>query len=257
MCEDARLLSPTYVETFWMTGSPQKAAASPKLRVALVAGASGFVGGHLLRLLLEAPDYSRVHALSRRPLTFDHAKLANRILPLEEVGARLTGFTCQDAFCCIGSTRREAGSDAELRRVDVDLVVTFARAALACGAQRLVVLSSAGASPAARQPYLRNKAEMERVLRTLGFVSLDILQPALLLGMRPEIRPLELLGMALSPLARPFLTGSRAVWRSIPARDVAAAMIGAARSLRRGVYVYSGDTLPALARVGYKTDIVP
>lgn len=232
-------------------------AAVPNKRVALVAGANGLTGGHLLRLLLEAHDYTRVHALTRRPLTFDHAKLANRILPLEEAAARLTGFTCHDAFCCIGSTRREAGSDAELRRVDVDLAVAFARAALACGAQRLVVLSSAGANPASRQPYLRNKAEMERILRALGIVSLDILQPGLLLGLRREIRPLELLGMALSPLARPFLTGSRATWRSIPARDVAAAMIGAARSMRRGVYVYSGENLAGLARAGYKTDVVP
>lgn len=232
-------------------------AAEPSKRVALVAGASGLTGGHLLRLLLEAQDYARVHALSRRPLTFDHTKLANRILPLEEAGTRLTGFTCQDAFCCIGSTRREAGSDAELRRVDVDLAVTFARAALACGAQRLVVLSSAGASPVSRQPYLRNKAELERILRTLGFVSLDILQPGLLLGLRRDIRPLELLGLALSPLARPFLTGPRAAWRPIPARDVAAAMIGAARSMRRGVYVYAGDSLAGLARAGYKTDVVP
>jgi uncharacterized protein YbjT (DUF2867 family) len=226
-------------------------------RVALVAGASGLTGGLLLRMLLEAPDYARVHALSRRPLTFDHIKLANRIMPLEEAGKRLTGFTCHDAFCCIGSTRREAGSDAELRRVDVDLAVTFARAALACGAQRLVVLSSAGANPASRYPYLRNKAEMERILRSLGFVSLDILQPGMLLGLRREVRPLELLGMALSPLARPFLTGPRAAWRSIAARDVAAAMIGAARSMRRGVYVYAGEGLAGLARAGYKADVVP
>jgi uncharacterized protein YbjT (DUF2867 family) len=219
-------------------------------RVAVLAGASGFVGGELLKLLLDAADYARTHALSRRPLSLDHARLANRILPLEEVESRLTGLQCQDAFCCVGSTRRSAGSDAELRRVDVDLVLAFARAARGCGAQRLVVLSSAGASATSRHPYLRNKAEMERGLAELGFPALHILRPGLLLGWRGEVRPAELAGALLMPLVNPLLAGRFAQYRGIAARDVAAAMLGAARSQRRGTTLHAGTALAELARAG-------
>jgi len=221
-------------------------------RTALVAGASGLVGAELLRLLLDGEDYQRVHAVSRRPLPFDHVRLANRIMPIEQVEERLTGLKCHDAFCCIGSTRRKAGSDEELRRVDVELVLAFARAARACGAQRFVVLSAAGADASARAGYLRHKAAMEAALGTVGFTSLDVLRPGLLLGFRRELRPAELAGTLLMPLVNPLLSGPLRQWRAVPARDVAAAMVGAARSLRRGTYVYAGEALAALARSGRK-----
>jgi uncharacterized protein YbjT (DUF2867 family) len=229
-----------------MTAPLQKATV-PDKRIALLAGPTGLVGGRLLRMLLEAPDYGRVHALSRRPLTFDHGRLANRILPLETVTSALKGLKVDDAFCCLGSTRTAAGSDAARRRVDVDLVLAFAQAALACGAQRFLVLSCAGADPSSRRPYLADKGEMESRLRALGFASVDVLQPGLILGWRAELRPAELLGAALSPLLNPLLRGRHAIWRAINATDVAKAMLAAARSRRRGVYVYSGIGLKALA----------
>src|SRR5580704_12118589 len=98
--------------------------AVPGARTALVAGSSGMVGARLLPLLLNAPEYARVHALSRRPLPLDHPRIANRVVrfdvPLE---TQLKGLKVQDAFCCLGTTRRAAGSEAAFRAVDHDLVV--------------------------------------------------------------------------------------------------------------------------------------
>jgi len=54
-------------------------------RIALLAGASGLIGGHLLEALLGAPDYSRVFALTRRPFGREHPKLANRIVAFERM----------------------------------------------------------------------------------------------------------------------------------------------------------------------------
>jgi uncharacterized protein YbjT (DUF2867 family) len=223
---------------------------APEVRTALLAGASGLVGGLLVRRLLESGDSHRVHAVSRRPLPFDHAKLANRIMPLEQVEQRLTGFSCRDVFCCVGSTRRGAGSDEELRRIDVDLVLSLARASRALGAQRFVVVSSVGASRESRAAYLRNKAEMEERLAELKFVSLDILRPSQLLGWRDEVRPVEFAATLLLPLLNPLLRGRFSQYRAIHARDVAAAMLGAARLQRRGVNVHVGAALQTLAGIG-------
>jgi uncharacterized protein YbjT (DUF2867 family) len=216
-------------------------------RTALLAGGSGFVGSRLLKLLLDSGDYERVHAVSRRPLPLDHARLANHILPLEQSAQRLKGLRCDDAFCCLGTTRRIAGSDEAARRVDVDLVLAFARTARACGARRFVVLSSVGATAGSRHPYLRAKAEMEAGLADLAFESLDILRPGLLLGWRREPRPLELAAAALMPLANLVLRGRLAAWRGIDAGAAAAAMLGAARSPRRGRAVHGGEQLLRLA----------
>ena len=217
-------------------------------RVALLAGGSGLVGNELLRLLLRTPDYSRIYAVSRRPLPFDSPRLANRIVPLEETRARLNGVHCDDAFCCIGSTRSSAGSAAEREKVDLDLVVSFARAAQGFGATRMIVITSAGANSQSRNPYLRVKGRLEEALRELRFSSLEIMQPGLLLGARAQPRLLELAGSVVMPLLNPLLFGPYAQWRAIGASNLAAAMLAAARSQRRGVYVNSGLALRVTGR---------
>jgi uncharacterized protein YbjT (DUF2867 family) len=90
---------------------------------------------------------------------------------------------------------------------------------------------------------------MEEALVGVGFPSLDILQPSLLVGWRGEIRPLELLGSVLMPLINPFLTGKREPFRAIPARTVAAAMAGVTRSGRRGVQRYTHSAIHSLSRI--------
>jgi uncharacterized protein YbjT (DUF2867 family) len=217
-------------------------------RVALVAGASGLVGSHLLPLLLEADEYTRVHALSRRPLPLEHPRLANRVLRFDQpLQTQLKGLSCHDAFCCLGTTLRTAGSEAAFRAVDHDLVMAFARVALAAGATRLVVVSSIGASPEARNFYLRVKGETERDLQALQPASLDLLQPSLLLGFRRERRPLEVLAQGLMWAVRPLLAGRWSQYRAVDAALVAAAMRGAARSGRRGVYRYGYADFARLA----------
>jgi uncharacterized protein YbjT (DUF2867 family) len=217
-------------------------------RIALVAGGSGLVGGRLLPLLLAAPEYARVYALSRRPLPLQHARLANRVLRFDApFEAQLKGLACHDAFCCLGTTLRAAGSQAAFRAVDHDLVVAFARAALAAGAQRIVLVSAVGADAHARNFYLRVKGETERAVEALQPRSLDILQPSLLLGMRREWRARELGAQAALWLLGPLLLGSWARWRAIDAAMVAAAMYAAARSGRRGVYRYTYRELCRLA----------
>jgi hypothetical protein len=87
----------------------------------------------------------------------------------------------------------------------------------------------------------------------LGFAALDILQPSVLLAWRAEMRPLELAARLLMPLVNPLLLGRYAAWRGIPARTVAAAMLGATRSGRRGLQRYTWTGIEALARLTART----
>jgi uncharacterized protein YbjT (DUF2867 family) len=189
-----------------------------------------------------------VHALSRRPLPFDHPRLANRVVRFEaSLQAQLKGLQCQDAFCCLGTTIRDAGSQSAFRAVDLELVLEFAQLALNCGAERLVVISAVGAAPGSKNFYLRVKGEMEKALEALRFRSLDILQPSLLLGARRQLRALELTAQLLMRVGNPLLLGSWARFRAIEAATVAAAMGAAARSGRRGVYRYTYAGIRQLA----------
>ena len=223
--------------------------ADGQARVALLAGASGLTGGHVLEALLGAADFSRVIAVTRRPLKREHARLANRIVRFEGLETQLQGTVCDVALCCLGSTRARAGSRESFREVDVDYVIAFARAALAARARRFVVLSSVGANPDSRNFYLRTKGEMEQELEAVGFEALDILQPGLLIGWRHEMRPLELFAMALTPLTNLFMVGNRAAYRGISVRTVAAAMAGATRTGRKGVQRYTYAGIQQLSRL--------
>ena len=158
--------------------------ASTTPRIALLAGATGLVGGLLLKTLLDAPDHTRVYALTRRLIGKEHPKLANRVVIFDRMAEQLKGLVAQDAFCCIGTTISEAGSQEAFREADVDAVLLFARAARAAQATRFVVVSSVGASSNSKKFYLRTKGEMEEAVTDLGFASVDILQPSLLLGPR-------------------------------------------------------------------------
>ena len=221
----------------------------PEPKIVLLAGATGLVGAHALEALLEAPDIGRVFAITRRPLGREHPRLANRIVQFDNLETQLKGMSCHVGVCCLGTTRHQAGSEEAFRRVDVDYVLSFARVAKAAQAQRFVVVSSAGADPQSKNFYLRTKGEMEAALENVGFVSLDILQPGPLLGLRRQMRPLELGLMLVLPLATPFLRGPREVFRGIGAKTVGAAIVGATRSGRRGMQRYTYDTLQALSRL--------
>jgi uncharacterized protein YbjT (DUF2867 family) len=220
----------------------------PETKIALLAGASGLVGGCLLEALLDAQDYTRILALTRRPLARDDPRLANRVVAYDKLDSQLAGITCHTAFCCLGTTIRAAGSQEAFRHVDLDYVLTFARVAKAAQAQRFLVVSAAAADRDSKNFYLRTKGEMEQGLTAMRFASLDIFQPGPLLGWRREMRPLELAVGALMPILNPLLLGSVSAYRGIAATTLARAMVRCARSGRRGVYRYTYRDIVALSK---------
>lgn len=219
-------------------------------RIALVAGANGMVGLALVRALVDSGDYTRVVALTRRPLALESPRLVNRILRFASLENEMQGLSCHDAYCCLGTTLREAGSPAAFRAVDHDLILSFARGAQTAGAQCLAVVSSAGADRSSGNFYLRVKGETEVALEALRLRALHLMQPGLLLGERRQWRLGESLARWSLPLLNPLLLGRFERYRAINARVVAAAMCAAARTDRAGVLRHTYAGLQSLARTG-------
>jgi uncharacterized protein YbjT (DUF2867 family) len=210
-------------------------------RTALLAGATGLVGRHLLRRLLAEPKYRQVITVSRKALGIEHPKLRTLITDFDAIEAAIAGLgeTVDDALCALGTTIKAAGSREAFRRVDFGYVVAFARAARAADARRLMLVSAIGASPRSALFYLRVKGEMEEALAALGYPALHIFRPGLLLGRRAESRPREALGMTLAPFLNPLMVGPAKAYRGIPAETVAAAMIAAAGTARTGRHIHT------------------
>ena len=150
----------------------------------LIAGATGLVGRELMRELLARTPPVRPHALVRRAPQAADARVTWQTVDF----ARLPALpSAAEAYCCLGTTIRQAGSQAAFKAVDLDAVLAFARAARAAGAQRFAVVSSLGASPRSPNFYSRVKGEMEAAVAGLGFASVVIARPSLLAGDRTSL----------------------------------------------------------------------
>ena len=214
-------------------------------RSILVLGATGLVGGEALKLLLDDPAFDRVVVLGRRPLGAmggaRRGKLHEEVVPLDRMGERPEAFAVDQVLCALGTTIRVAGSQEAFRRVDHDYPLEAARLALAGGATHYLLVSAMGANAGSRFFYNRVKGELERDLRALPFRALTIARPSLLLGARAELR----LGEEVAKKLGRMIPGR---YRPIAARDVAAALVRAAREDRSGVRVLDSPDLRAIAR---------
>lgn len=206
-------------------------------KTALVAGATGAVGQQLLPRLLESPDYDRVKVLGRRPPALQHPRLQALITDFSDLAALGPQLEADDVYCCLGTTQGKAGRDG-LEQVDHDYVVALARAALQEGARQFLVVSAVGASLSSPSFYSRTKARMEQAVRALGYPSLHILRPSLLLGARSDSRPAEHLAQKLSPLLSPLLAGPWAKYRPISTAAVAEALLTLSRRPYEGTLIH-------------------
>lgn len=193
----------------------------PALRCAAIAGATGLVGRELLPMLLASQRYAQVQVLVRRPVADlpQDTRLAVQIVDFQSLPALPP---LDDVFIALGTTIKVAGSQAAFRAVDFDAVVATAQAARAAGASRLGVVSALGANASSGVFYNRVKGEMEAAVSVLGFESVVIVQPSLLVGDRARLgqpeRPGEVWG------ARLLRWLPRSV-RPIAARTVADALV--------------------------------
>lgn len=215
-------------------------------RVALLAGATGLVGTELLRLLAASDRYRSVEVLARRGLPAS--------APDRKVHVGIVDFArlpdpfprCDDVFIALGTTIKAAGSREAFRQVDVDFVVAVARAARDAGASRLALVSALGARARSRVFYNRTKAEAEAAVAALGYESMVVARPSLLLGDRAALGQPTRSGEAwAASFAGPMSALLPRGVRPIRARDVAAAMIAAMAEPQPGVRVLmSGDMQP-------------
>ncbi len=210
---------------------------------AWIAGATGLVGSQLLTQLLDAPQVSAVVSLGRRPTGVTHPKLTERSVDFAHIDtAGLPAPTV--ALCCLGSTIKKAGSKEAFRAIDHDAVVSFAKAAKAAGATRFLVVSSEGADAGSMFFYNRVKGEAEASLRALGFASLAIARPSLLLGERSESRPGEHAAAAVARFLAPVIKGIGA--RPIEDHVVARALVALTRDPPKGAEVIHSGRLQEL-----------
>jgi len=206
---------------------------------ALLAGATGLIGREIAR---QWPGPGTLHRVVRRATGAAHEIVVDF--------AALPALPPADtAFCALGTTIAAAGSQAAFRAVDFDAVVAYAQAAKAAGVRCFAAVSALGAHPRSGNFYSRVKGEAEAALAQLGFETLILARPSLLIGDRsalgqPERRG-ERIGASVAAVLGPLIP---AVWRPIEAATVARALIRSAAAPQPGVQRLTSADLQKLGR---------
>ncbi|MGP5104028.1 NAD-dependent epimerase/dehydratase family protein [Psychrobacter celer] len=200
-------------------------------RKAIVIGATGLVGQHLVKQLSEL--YDTLIVIARRPPRYINASMrfyqVNDFDNLAEVFASVGADRSTDAFSCLGTTKKQAGSDEAFHKVDHDYNVTFATLCREKGVENFFLLSAMNADIDSRFLYNRVKAETEQSIMALNFAHLVIFRPSLLLG-KHKGRPLESLSQKAFKLVSPLVPESLPL-HPISAKRVAIAMAMSAHDI--------------------------
>jgi len=210
-------------------------------RTALVAGSTGLIGGQLLTLLLEDTYYSKVIALSRKPLTLTHPKLQNILLEVGELNQH-ADLKADDVFCCLGTTIKQAKTKEAFRKVDFDYPLELAKIIKANGGKQFLLVSALGSNKNSSIFYNRVKGEVEEVIAKVGYDSFHIFKPSLLVGPRKEQRAGEDAAKIFYKIFG-FLIPKK--YKEIESIKVARAMLAEAKRNLPGIFVYESDVLQA------------
>jgi len=180
---------------------------------AVVLGATGQTGRHLVKLLSAEQSVQKVTAVVRKELPEaemadkfhltdeEKKKFEQKVVDfdkLDDYKDTFKGYT--KAFCALGTTRAKAGSAEAFRKVDYDQSLHAARLLKEGGTQHFSLLTSAGADKNSWFLYPKTKGEIEEACSKLGFARYSIFRPGLLLtATREDRRTFEKVLQAIYP----------------------------------------------------------
>jgi len=208
------------------------------MKTAVIAGSTGLIGGHLLTLLLNSDRYNKVIAFTRKDLT-DHTKLVQVKLEKEKMVLDPT-WSVDDIFCCLGTTMAKAHTKEKFYEVDFTYPLLLAQNSVERNAKQYLLVSALGANKKSSIYYNQVKGQIEEAISLLGFKTVHIFRPSLLLGPRAEKRSAEDAAKFFYKVFG-FLIPSK--YKAIESEKVAKAMLHFASQDQPGNFIHESQDL--------------
>ena len=220
-------------------------------KTALIVGASGLIGEHLLQILLKDATYTQVTALLRKKLTenqenkqlINNPKFVQIEINFDEIEKYRDIIRATDVFCCLGTTIAVAGSKENFRKVDFDYPLEIAKIAKFNGTDTFSIVTAMNADANSSVFYNQVKGEIEDSIAKLSFKSYNVFRPSLLLGERKDFRFGERIGKFFAKGLSFLMIGGLKKFRAIQASAVAFAVFNLTKLAHEGINVYESNRL--------------
>lgn len=210
---------------------------------AILFGATGLVGEHCLKMLVDHDAYDKIVCLTRRPISYKSDKIINEVIDFAELDDHADHICGDDLFLCLGTTKAKAGSNRGLYEVDFTYNYKAALHAKKNGVSQVMLVSSIGANTGSVFFYTRVKGELEKTINKLGFWATHIFRPSLLKGKREEPRIKEELAVIVGKGINLLTKGGLENLTPVHAKHVAQAMVNAAQKFKKGINYYESNQL--------------
>lgn len=206
---------------------------------AIIIGANGLVGSELTKMLLEEEQYDKVTLITRREIELEHEKLESLVIDFRNLHKYWDCFKCDDMFYCLGTTMNKVRKKSDFYKVEHDYCVNIAKISQHNKVKQFLLISSKGADPNSFMFYPKVKGQIEQAVEKVGFDTLHIFRPSVLMGKRAEFRFLESISKGFLSVFNFAMVGFLKNIKGMPAQTLAKAMIEAAKTSKKGVFIHT------------------
>ena len=217
------------------------------MKTAILFGATGLIGSHLLEELLNNEEYSRVKIFTRKDIKKIHSKLDIYNINFKQLDNYKDKIIGTDCFFCLGTTRRQTPNKLDYIDTEFNLPVSIAQIAKENKIKSFIYVSSGGANAQSKNLYLQNKGKAENEIINLLFDFTAFIQPSLLLGNRSEFRIGERIAQFFFKSLSFIFVGKLRPFKAIHALTVSKAIIKIINKKEKNLY-FTSDKLEILGK---------
>jgi uncharacterized protein YbjT (DUF2867 family) len=216
----------------------------------VLLGASGAVGGEVLKTLLTMPEVSRIAVFTRRSLDGPlNSKITQHVVDVLNPASYQAHLKNHDiAICTLGVGQPTKASQEEFTRIDKQAVLDFANACKTAGMQHFSLLGAIAADAKSRSFYLRSKGELRDAIAAMGFERFSVFQPAMILTSQNRYGFSQAVMLALWPIVSPLMIGSLNKFRGNRVEDLGRAMAQNTVNPGKGLEVLHWADIEKLAK---------
>ncbi|MEP6805382.1 MAG: oxidoreductase [Flavobacterium sp.] len=218
------------------------------MKKAIVYGASGLVGSHIVETLLNNADYEQVIIVVRKELNIQHPKIKTIIGDFNSLPKVVKDIQTDEVFIALGTTKKKTPDEKLYYQIDHDYPVLAAKLAKENGAKAVFLVSAIGANAKSSIFYTRTKGETEQDIINQNFDHTYIFRPSMILGDRKESRPVEKVFIGIFKFINPLFMGGLSKYKGIEARDIAKSMVNSAKQLNEKVKILHWEEMTHLLK---------